>query len=50
MLGIRTAGAGPSRQVGLVGARVHAAVVERFTDLDAAIEQRFAGGLNVGND
>src|SRR6266478_2742370 len=51
MLGIRTADPGPSKQVGLVRARVHAGgVVEHFADLEAAIEQRFAGGLDVGDD
>jgi hypothetical protein len=40
MLGIRTADPDPSKQVGLVRASVHAGVVvERFADLDAAIEQ-----------
>src|SRR5882672_397129 len=51
MLGIRTADPDPSKQVGLVRARVHASgVVEHFADLDAAIEQLFAGGLDVGDD
>jgi hypothetical protein len=51
MLGIRTADPDPSKQVGLVRARVHAGVVvEHFADLRAAIEQLFAGGLDVGDD
>src|ERR1700730_11649436 len=50
MLGIRTADPGASKQVGLLGARVHAFVVEHLADLEAAIEQRFAGGLDVGDD
>src|SRR6202011_1881455 len=51
MLRIRTADPDPSKQVGLVRARVDAGgVVEHFADLDAAIEQFFAGGLDVGDD
>ena len=51
MLGIRTADPEPPKQVGLVRASVHAAgVVEHLADLDAAIEQLVAGGLDVGDD
>jgi hypothetical protein len=51
MRGIRTADPGPSKQVGLVRASVHAArAVKRLADLDAAIEQLFAGGLDIGDD
>jgi hypothetical protein len=51
MLGIRTADPDPSKQVGLVRARLHiCGVVEHFADLDAAIEPLFAGGLDVGDD
>jgi len=51
MLGIRTADPDPSKQVGLVRARVDAGgVVEHFADLDAAIEKFFAGSLDVGDD
>jgi hypothetical protein len=49
MLGIRTAHADASKQEGLVRALVHAFAVEHFADLDA-IEQLFAGGLDVGDD
>src|ERR1700733_5690234 len=50
MLGIGAVDARTSKQVGLVLARIHAVVVEHFADLDAAIEQCFAGSLNVGDD
>src|SRR6476660_5776462 len=51
MLRIRTAEAYPPKQVGLVRACVHVvAAVECFADLDAALDQFFAGGLKVGND
>ena len=50
MLGIRTADPDPPKQIGLVRAGVHAVAVEHFADLDAAIEQLFAGGLDVGDD
>ena len=50
MLGIRTADPGLPKQVGLVCASVHAAgAVEHLADLDAATEQLFAGGLDVGD-
>jgi hypothetical protein len=50
-LGIRTADPEPPKQVGLVGAGVHAAgVVENLADLDAASEQLVAGGGDVGDD
>src|SRR5271156_6901103 len=50
MLWLRTADADASKQVGLIGARVHAFAVKHFGDRDAEIEQRFAGGLDVGDD
>src|ERR1700722_5449558 len=50
MLGIGAADANSSKQVGIVRAGVHAVVVEHFADLDSAIEQRFAGALDVGDD
>ena len=51
MLGIRTADSELSKQVGPVRARVHTGgIVEHFADLDAAIEQVFAGGLDAGDD
>src|SRR5271163_5294827 len=50
MFGIWAADTNASEQVGFVLAGVYACVVEHFADLDAAIEQRFAGGLEVGDD
>ena len=51
MLRIRTADSEPSEQVGPVYAGVHvASAVERLANLDAAIEQLGAGGLDVGDD
>jgi hypothetical protein len=47
---VRTADAEPPKQIGLVRTSVYAFVVEHFADLDAAIEQLFAGGRNVGDD
>ena len=50
MLGISAAHPEPSKQVRLVRACVHAVgVVKHFADLHAAIEQFFAGGLDVGD-
>src|SRR5580704_2172283 len=50
MAGIRATGADPPEKVGLVRARVHAVIVKHFADRNAAIEQRFAGGLEVRDD
>src|ERR1700730_11763970 len=50
VLGIRTADAHTSKQEWLVRARVHAFVVKHLANLDATIEQLFAGGLEVGDD
>ena len=51
MLGIRPADSEPSEQVGLVYAGVDVVgTVERLANLDAAIEQLGAGGLDVGDD
>src|SRR5512146_2528221 len=46
---VRTAGPKSSKYVGLVRAGVHVAAVEDFADFDAATEQIFPGGLNVGD-
>jgi len=50
MLSVRTGDADPSKQVRLVCAGVHAVAVEHLADPDAAIEQFFAGGRDVGDD
>src|SRR3974390_3373597 len=51
MTGIRTADSVAPEQVRLVAARKHAAgAMKHFTDLDAAMEQLFARGLNVRDD
>jgi hypothetical protein len=51
MLGIKTARSEPPKQIRLVGAKINAAgVVEHITDLDAATEQRLAGGDDIGDD
>src|SRR5580658_9919245 len=50
MLGIWAADADASKQVCLVLARVHSGVVEHFADLYAALEQRFAGCRDIGDD
>ena len=51
MLGIRTADSAAPKQVGLILAGVRAGgAVENLADLDAAGEQLFARGLDVGDD
>src|SRR5262252_5362710 len=51
MLRIRTADPDSPKQIGLVRACVDVvATVEHFAYLDAAIEQLFAGGFDVGDD
>src|SRR5438105_15250864 len=51
MVGIGTAYASPSKQVGLVRAGIYAAgSVEYLADVDAAIQQMIAGRLDVGDD
>ena len=51
MRGIRAAGPGASKDIRLVRTGVHPSlVVEYFANLDAAIEQFFAGRLYVGDD
>src|SRR2546430_4788104 len=51
MVGVGTADASPSKQVGLVRTGIYAAgSVEYLADVDAAIQQMIAGRLNVGDD
>jgi len=50
VLRIGTADPDTSEQIGFVRAGVRAAAVERLADLDAATDQLFAGGLEVGDD
>src|SRR5271165_5399167 len=51
MLWIHTSDSQPPEQVRFVRASVHAgSVVEHFADRDAATEQLFASGLDVGDD
>src|SRR5580693_2917968 len=51
MLGIRTIDPDSPKQVGLVRARVRVSrAMKHLADLDAAVEQLFADGLDVGDD
>src|SRR5215471_11997883 len=49
MLRVRTAGPKSSKQVGLVRTGVHVAAVKHFADFDAATQQLFSRGLNIGD-
>src|SRR5690348_14847529 len=51
MLGIRTADAEPSKQVGLVRTNVHVTrAVEHFADLNAATQETVSSGFDVSDD